>query len=162
MGGRRGGGGRTAAPAAAGRTSTGFGGTFKAVIRWESALPVREALRRGVTPGFGENYVINMVGDVPSLGLPTDEDDPAERKQKFQLLQESTRVERRDEPLSLQQVAVAPATDLSRGGTLFYFSRVFAIKPSDKQVTFVTKMGPLEIKCKFSLHEMMYRGNLEL
>ena len=31
-----------------------------------------------------------------------------------------------------------------------------------KQVTFVTKVGPLEVKCKFTLRDMLYRGNLEL
>ena len=48
------------------------------------------------------------------------------------------------------------------GGTLFYFSRVLPLSLDDRQVTFVTKMGPLEVKCKFILREMLYRGALEL
>jgi hypothetical protein len=39
---------------------------------------------------------------------------------------------------------------------------VLPITTEDKQVTFVTKVGPLEVKCKFTLHDMLYHGNLEL
>ena len=45
-------------------------------------------------------------------------------------------------------------------GTLFYFPRSEPIK--DGQVTFDTKMGPIEVKCRFTVKEMMYRGKLEL
>ena len=45
-------------------------------------------------------------------------------------------------------------------GTLFYFSRDEPIK--DGQVTFVTKMGPLEVKAKFTVKDMMYHGKVEL
>jgi hypothetical protein len=129
---------------------------WKTIVRWESALPVREARKAKVTPDEAENYVIALIGSIPSVGIPSDEDDPTERKQKLDTLRDSTRLERRDEPLDLVRAASGPT------GTLFNFSRVFAIKPEDKQVTFVTKMGPLEIKCKFSLREMMVHGNLEL
>jgi hypothetical protein len=129
---------------------------WKAIVRWESALPVREALKAKLKPEEAENYVIALIGSIPSVGIPSDDDDPTERKQKLETLRDSTRLERRDEPLDLVRAASGPT------GTLFYFSRVFAIKPEDKQVTFVTKMGPLEIKCKFLLKEMMVRGNLEI
>jgi hypothetical protein len=29
-------------------------------------------------------------------------------------------------------------------------------------VTFVTKLGPIDVKAKFSTHEMIYQGKLEL
>jgi hypothetical protein len=45
-------------------------------------------------------------------------------------------------------------------GTLFYFPRAEPIK--DGQVTFLTKLGPVEVKCKFTVKEMMYHGKLEL
>lgn len=158
---RSGGGGRRRGGGVGGVTSTNPGppggpNNWKSIVRWESALPVREALKRKIKPEEAENYVIALVGSIPSVGIPSDDDDAGERKRKLEILQDSTRIERRDEPLDLVRAAAGPA------GTFFYFSRVFAIKPEDKQVTFVTKMGPLEIKCKFSLKEMMYRGNLEL
>ena len=50
------------------------------------------------------------------------------------------------------------------------FSRVFSrskwlrsrIVTSSAYVTFVTKIGPLEVKCNFTLGDMIYRGILEL
>jgi hypothetical protein len=153
-GGRHGGGGGGVASTNPG--APGGPNNWKTTIRWESALPVREARKVIVTPDEAENYVIALIGSIPSVGIPSDEDDPAERKAKLDTLRDSTRLERRDEPLDLVRAVSA------QGGTLFYFSRVFAIKPEDRQVTFVTKMGPLEIKCKFSLREMIVHGNLEL
>jgi len=94
--------------------------------------------------------------------VPSDDDGPEERQQKLTILKETTRLERKDDPLELQRVKIAPRTPQSPSGTLFYFSRVFPLTLEDKQVTFVTKVGPLEVKCKFTLKDMMYRGSLEL
>jgi hypothetical protein len=153
-----------------GRTSTsgnaaplpGYPATWKAIVRWESALPVREAVKAAQSKDVEENYILSIVGDIPGVGVPSDDDEPSERKAKMDNLIENTRLERRDDPLELQRVKIAPKTPLSPAGTLFYFSRVLPIVAEDKQVTFFTKVGPLEVKCKFTLHDMLYRGNLEL
>jgi hypothetical protein len=136
-------------------------GKWNASVRWDSALPVREALKTKMSVALSENYIINVFGNVPSAA-PNDQDGIDERKTKFEILQERTRLERKDDPLELKRVELAPKTPFSPPGTLFYFSRVFPLTPDDKQVTFVTKIGPLEVKCKFTLKEMLYRGNLEL
>jgi hypothetical protein len=135
---------------------------WKAIVRWESALPVRDALRRPRTPAMEENYVIALIGEIPASGIPTEDDDPGEQKMKMAALRENTRIERRDDPLNLQRVGVAPGAGQFPGGTLYYFSRAIPIYPEDKQVTFVTKIGPLEVKCKFTLRDMLYHGNVEL
>jgi len=135
---------------------------WSAIVRWESALPVRDAMKAPKTADLDENYIIALVGDIPGASVPTDDDSAAERQQKMDVLKESTRLERRDDPLELQRVKIAPRTPLSPAGTLYYFSRVLPITAEDKQVTFVTKVGPLELKCKFTLRDMLYRGNLEL
>jgi hypothetical protein len=114
------------------------------------------------TSDADENYIIALVGDIPGASVPTDDDSAAERQQKMDVLKESTRLERKDDPLELQRVKIAPRTPRSPSGTLYYFSRVLPLTPEDKQVTFVTKVGPLEVKCKFTLHDMLYHGNLEL
>jgi hypothetical protein len=36
------------------------------------------------------------------------------------------------------------------------------IEASDKEVTFITQLGPLGVKAKFPLKEMMVKGQLEL
>lgn len=153
-----------------GRTTTsgnaaplpGYPAAWKAIVRWESALPVREAVKASTNKDAEENYILAVIGDIPGVSVPADDDGPEERKAKMDNLIENTRLERRDDPLELQQVKIAPKTPLSAAGTLFYFSRVLPIVAEDKQVTFVTKVGPLEVKCKFTLRDMLYRGNLEL
>jgi len=135
---------------------------WSAIVRWESSLPVRDAMKATKMADADENYIIALLGDIPGASVPTDDDSAAERQQKMEVLRESTRLERRDDPLELQRVKIAPRTPLSPSGTLYYFSRVLPITPDDKQVTFVTKVGPLEVKCKFTLRDMLYRGNLEL
>jgi hypothetical protein len=135
---------------------------WRATVRWESALPVRDAMKAAKTADMDENYIIALVGDIPAASIPSDDDSAAERQQKMDVLKESTRLERKDDPLDLQRVKIAPKTPLSPSGTLYYFSRVLPITAEDKQVTFVTKVGPLELKCRFTLHDMLYHGNLEL
>jgi len=136
--------------------------SWSATVRWDSALPIRDALKTPKTADVDENYIIALVGDIPGVSVPSDDDGPEERQQKLTILKETTRLERKDDPLELQRVKIAPRTPQSPAGTLFYFSRVFPLTLEDKQVTFVSKVGPLEVKCKFTLKDMMYRGSLEL
>ena len=142
--------------------TAGSTGNWSATVRWDSSLPVRDALKSPALKGSDENYIIALTGEIPGVGVPSEDDSANERQQKLDMLKESTRIERRGDPLELQQVKIAPRTHHSPAGTWFYFSRVFPITLEDKQVTFVTKVGPLEVKCKFALKDMVYRGALQL
>jgi hypothetical protein len=126
---------------------------WKAIIRWQSALPVRQALKLDPSPDAENFYILNMVGDVPSIGATPD---------GFETLKQVTKLEHKGDEILLSRVAVAPKDNFSLAGTLFYFSRGLALRPKDKQATFSTKLGPIDVKCKFTLGEMMYHGNLEL
>ena len=95
-----------------------------------------------------------MVGDVPSVGATPDAG--------FQTLKQVTKLEHKGDAIMLSRVAVAPKTALSLAGTFFYFSRDLALRTKDNQATFSTKLGPIDVKCKFTLKDMVYRGNLEL
>jgi len=134
---------------------------WKAIVRWESALPVREALKVASTPDVEKFYILNMVGDVPSVGATPDEDE-SQRKARFEALKLVTKLEHKGDAILLSRVAVAPKSALSLAGTLFYFSRDLALQPKDNQATFSTKLGPIDVKCKFTLRDMMYQGKLEL
>jgi hypothetical protein len=128
-------------------------GKFHAVARWESARPIYSALktRNEDASGF---YILALIGDLPDLA---GDDDPAARQQRGQMMREVTRLERKgDSPLYLDHLQSVT------GGDLFYFSRLEPIQPSNKEITFTTRLGPIEIKAKFSLKEMLYRGKLEL
>ena len=59
-----------------------------------------------------------------------------------------------DSGIALSYYVIPPA--------LFYFVRNDLITLSDHTVTFVTKLGPIDVKAKFSTHEMVYQGKLEL
>jgi hypothetical protein len=134
---------------------------WKAIVRWESALPVREALKAAPSPDVEKFYILNMVGDVPSVGATPDEDE-SQRAARFETLKQVTKLEHKGDAILLSRVAVAPKSALSLAGTLFYFSRDLALRTKDNQATFSTKLGPIDVKCKFTLKDMVYRGNLEL
>jgi hypothetical protein len=134
---------------------------WKAIVRWQSALPVREALKSQPSPDFEKFYILNMVGDVPSVGATPDEDE-SQRKSRFEALKLVTKLEHKGDAILLSRVAVAPKSDMSLAGTLFYFSRDLALQPKDNQAIFSTKLGPIDVKCKFALKDMVYQGNLEL
>jgi hypothetical protein len=65
-------------------------------------LPVRDALKTPNTAEIEENYVIALIGDIPGVGVPSDDDDPAERQRKLNIIKETTRLERKDDPLELR------------------------------------------------------------
>jgi len=130
-------------------------GEFHAVARWESARPIYSALKTH-NEDASQFYIIALIGDLPDLGGASD-DETSARQQRSQMMREATKLERKGEsPIYLDHVQPV------NGGDLFYFSRLEPIKPSGKDITFTTRMGPLEIKAKFSLKDMMYRGKLEL
>jgi hypothetical protein len=125
---------------------------YKAIVRWQSALPIREALKQKSMPGVEDSYIIAVVGD---LALADPEADEAQRASRLDMMKQSTKLDRRGGSLPLTNIET-----VKNLGTLFYFPRSEPIK--DGQVTFDTKMGPIEVKCRFTVKEMMYRGKLEL
>lgn len=127
---------------------------FQAVIRWESARPIRAAEKLDAAD-VPNAYVLTAVGDFPNSGSAND--DPAEREQQQAMLREYTKLERKgDSPIYLER------TEPTSMGLRFYFSRLEPITAANKEITFSTKMGPLEMKAKFSLKDMIYRGKLDL
>jgi hypothetical protein len=154
-GGRHRSGGRGPAGASPGGTEIGSQ-RYKAIIRWDSALPIREAAHTPSADDPLANYILTLTGDVPMLGAHRNEDE-AERGQRAEMLQQYTKLDRKGDPIYLAQV-VFP----SPSSTRFYFSRRDPIDPNDKQVTFATKLGPIEVKAKFILKDMFYQGKLAL
>jgi len=144
--------GRGAASSTGAAASTGPLVEWKATVRWESALPVREALHRGAPGPVPDDYILNVFGEVPGVDLDSGD----------AILKDNTILEHKGDQIKLNRVELAPKNNLSPDGTLFYFSRLLALKLEDKEVTFTTKLGPLIVKCKFTLRDMLYRGNLDL
>lgn len=125
---------------------------YKAIVRWDSALPIREALKSKPAAGMADFYILAVVGD---LALADPDADDAQRESRLDMMKEYTKLEKHGGAIPLVNLEL-----VKKEGTLFYFPREEPIK--DGQVTFTTKMGPVEVKCKFAVKEMMYRGKLEL
>ena len=152
---------------------------FTATIRWQTALPVREALLRqsgstktddsSVLTAPVTSYVIAVLGVPETLpssgrgryGRRSDDDRSREDRDADLLdrLKSATYLSRKDKA-SIFPEKVARAQD---GTTiLFTFARSAPISLDDKEVEFVTRFGPAEIKHKFKLKDMVYQGRLEL
>lgn len=125
---------------------------YKAIVRWQSALPIREALKEKPTAAIADSYIIAVVGD---LAMADPDADEAQRESRLDMMKQNTKLDRHGGAIPLTNIVPVKAV-----GTLFYFPRAEPIK--DGQVTFSTKMGPVEVRCKFTVKEMMYHGNLEL
>ncbi len=157
MGGR---GGAEAMGGAAGGADAGSRPQMAALVRWESALPVRDARR--LTGNPGDFYVISVSGIPAVHGRQQSNDDgPSEEdRQKLveQRLKDSTSLERKGkDPITPEKIDRKPAA------ILFYFPRTAQpILPADKEVVFRTKLGPMEVRARFQLKDMMYQGKLAL
>jgi hypothetical protein len=125
---------------------------YKAIVRWESALPIREALKSKQNPRVADFYILAVVGD---LAMADPDADEAQRESRLDMLKQYTKLDRHGGAIPLSNVE-----SVKKIGTMFYFPRAEPIK--DGQVTFTTKMGPVEVKCRFTVKDMMYRGKLEL
>jgi hypothetical protein len=136
-------------------------GHYKGVVRWESALPVREASHSASKDDPAANYILSVTGDIPMLGGAGNDETESEFQQRLEMLKEYSKLEKRGDPIYLVKIGRLKGP-VAKSGTLFYFERNDLIRLNDHQVTFVTKLGPLTVKCKFPLHDMLYQGKLEL
>ncbi len=190
-GARGGGGGGMGSPGGGGGMGGGGGERpqMKATIRWESAAPIREALGKKEAGDAEKFYIVSMSG-MGGMGGPGGRRGQAGPPPGNQLLAQAGQGGQRPQlsPEDMQQrtqqmaAQMKEATKLERKGkdaigcdkidvqrtetgqvTYFFFSRAGEpIKASDKDVTFVTRRGPMEIKAKFTLKDMMSGGKLEL
>jgi hypothetical protein len=149
-------GGRTANPGSSSASSPApLPKSYDTVVRWESALPIREANRNQSKDDPAANYILCVTGDLPMLGKNSNDETQEEYAQRLDMLKQYTKLEKHGGALPLTNIET-----VQKLGTLFYFPRAEPIK--DGQVTFTTKLGPIEVKCKFPVKEMMYHGKLEL
>jgi hypothetical protein len=130
-------------------------GTFHAQVRWASAKAVCAA-GKGTPDGASRFYMLAMIGDFPSAVKPSDGDDVAAATDRAEMLRSYTKLDRKGVPIYLDHILPIA------GGDMYYFSRDEPITLANKDITFTTKMGPLEFRAKFLLKDMLYRGKLEL
>jgi hypothetical protein len=145
-----------------------MGQSYKGLVRWESAKPILDALKTEIPKDFANRYVISVSGFPLNGGgqrryqQTDDQDSSQSTKDQLDKLKQLTYLEpktRRDaQPGMVQEPTAAPY-----GTVWFGFDRDFLnLKEEDKEVTFETTFGRLNIKAKFNLKDMLYHGELAL
>ncbi len=150
-------------------SGTGGGGpTVNLTVRWQSALPVREAI---VKAKYGneaatspeakkaledkvDHYILS-VGGLPKSLLQGDAD-----QLKTQMLGQGTLVIKGKDPI--KPVDFMTETAGRTAEVMFAFPRTTAITEDDKEVEFIVKIGDFSIRQKFRLKDMLINGKLDL
>ena len=120
---------------------------FDAVVRWESAAPILEALKTPLPGALDDHYVIGLCGIPPLAGSIDD-------------VTSITAVEVQGRP------AVQAGTGLIAPGTntqtlLFGFSKdQLALSRDDNEIVFRTQIGRAPVTARFYPKDMIYRGEL--
>ncbi|MBV9403901.1 MAG: hypothetical protein JO211_01050 [Acidobacteriaceae bacterium] len=153
-------------------------------IRWESALPVREALLRLQGTGTTDNaaftaaqaqrdYIITVIGLVPAgryrsagqIDTTSRSDDDGSSTEPYDpehmlegLMAESRLMPRGRKALAPEDVKLDAAT----GVLHLFFPRTQRIALNDKEVVFAARFGSMTIQRRFRLKSMTYKGTLEL
>jgi len=141
---------RTRVPGSSKGPSTKTVTTYTGQVVWESAPPVRTALKSKLPDGFEGQYVIGFSG-VPLA--------KTESKGALEHVRQLTSLHTKDH----QPLEAAGLKVLHENGTvyLFGFSREgLAITKEEKEVVFTTHMGNLAFTAKFNPRDMMYHGEL--
>jgi hypothetical protein len=154
------------------------------IVRWDSALPVREALLKTANPPrlsqesvrFEKDYVISVIGLIPAgsyeaagkiatksamseSGDDANAPDPRNPEQMLEGLMAESML------ATPSRLAIRPENiklDPDTGALYFFFSRKQAIVLADKEAIFETNFASMKIERRFRLKDMMYRGKLEL
>ena len=154
----------------AGRNSMGSLPSLPVTVRWDSALPVREALRHvsgseppGVSSG---DYVITLTGLIPAgryrsagrADTSSNSDGASDKRNPEELLEafmSSSRL------LPRGETAIAPTNvrlDSASGALHIFFPRSRPIEAKAKEVVFATRFGGFKVRAKFRVKDMRYQG----
>jgi hypothetical protein len=137
----------------------GGGGAAPAMtvtVRWLSALPLRQVTARRLKRDVVDAPASYLIG---VFGMPARFAQRAPDQFK-EMLKNNTRLKIKGrDPLEPEQVDLGLSSDQTVAA-LFQFSKKEAISLDDKEVEFVTKLGPMEFKTKFKTKDMMFGGQL--
>jgi len=159
-----------------GRGRRGGGGgpapiQYHGVVRWVSAKPIQEALKSPAPEGLADSYVISVSGipiltgdrqrsdesDSDATGAKGPSQDVLDRIKNLTYLEPKGKSP--VQPGTVRQGSAGFETNV----LLFGFSHEgLQLTPAEKEVSFTTQLGRLEIKTKFNLKDMMYHKELAL
>jgi hypothetical protein len=145
----------------------GGGVTLMLTVSWRTALPVRQAVAKAkygdeaatspeakkLVEGDQKYYAILLSG-LPGRSVRTDE------KTKDSLIQNTTLSVKGKDPILAFDVQ-SGASD-QKPVLVFLFPKTVPFSVDDKDVEFSTRLGPLVVRQKFHLKDMVFNGKLEL
>jgi hypothetical protein len=151
-----------------GKNRIGRLATVPITVRWESALPIRQAQKDAAAPA--DSYVISITGLVPTnryrakgtTATTSSSDDSVDARNPEDLLEAFmaySRIAVKGYPdLKPENAKLDPAT----GTVRIFFPRSRPIDTSEKEAVFITHFGSLNVRAKFRLAAMKYHGAIEL
>ncbi|MBK9170249.1 MAG: hypothetical protein IPM24_22700 [Bryobacterales bacterium] len=154
------------------RRPGGMGGSTRmpeVTVRWESAAPMQAASSMAESPfaravaGWAQEHYVIMASGYPAMGGRGRQEggaDPSRAQQMQQRLLQGTVLKRKGKP-PIQAVKMGRITGPEGPLMTFLFPRE-PIAIEDKEVSFESAAGPMEIKAKFNLKHMVYGGQLAL
>lgn len=143
------------------------------IIRWDSAAPVREAMKKvSITKAVDDGdviafYIITIDG-LPRMGRRAQTEKPSASPRRPLPPEEQDRFKAVTNLAAKGKEAVQPAkidalsNEDGRMTIHFYFPRTADFSLDDREVSFSTRLGPMELKQKFNLKDMTFDGKLAL
>lgn len=144
---------------------------YHGVVRWVSAKPMQEVLKSPIPEAMANAYVISVSGipiitgnrrnssdsDSGSTGDNAPSQDTLDRIKSLTYLEPKGKSP--EQPSTVQPGSAGFETNV----LLFAFSHEgLHLTLDDKEASFTTQLGNVEVKTKFNLKEMMYRKELAL
>ena len=152
---------------AGGGLGAGGGASVSFTIRWQSALPVKQALVKmkygkeaGTSPEAKQilaaaepEYVVVVAG--LNRGMVRGDAD----KVKEAMMAATELVVKGKEPIKPDNFRLVGQGKMD---AIFAFPKTNPITEDDKEVEFICKIGTMSLKQKFRLKDMVFNGKLEL
>lgn len=130
----------------------------KLTLRWESALPIREAelkTRDANAPTIDSDHYAIAVYGVPSRFATGDQQKLADQFKKEATLKRDGKKDLKPSSVQVLQRDDGPVV-------VYLFPRTKEITSEDRRVEFEAKMGRLEVSESFFTEDMNYQGKLQL
>jgi hypothetical protein len=135
--------------------------TYKGLVRWESAQPIRDAVKKPLPDDFKNHYVISL-NDIPwPIERNSDANSQQTQQDRFDDLKQFTMLQPKNRAMA--QPGVVQYASGSGMNLLFGFSKeTLDLSADDKEIEFVTRLGRVEVKTKFDPKEMKYHKKIAL
>ena len=140
---------------------------YHGVVRWASAKPIEAALKSPLPQALVNDYVISVsgipivTGDRQHSGNDSDSTGPS--ADVLDRIRDLTYLEPKGKPPAQPGKVLPGSAGFENNVLLFGFSRdLLQLSADDREVTFITQLGKLEIKTKFDLRQMTVHKELAL